>query len=119
MEIDRLMDKGLKNLSPDELAFLKNPVMKKDEPIDEPEKNEIDKYYKIAEDFFKRIVGRDIRNFELNDELSLFDIFDSEDEVYHVVNTIYYMYGVQIDPENDDDYVLLNIFKKIYHRIQK
>lgn len=119
MEIDRLMDKGLKNLTPDELSFLKNPVMKKDEPIDEPEKNEIDKYYKIAEDFFNRVVGRDIRNFELTDKLDLWDIFDTEDEVYHAGSTIYYMYGVQIDPENDDDYVLLNIFKKIYHRIQK
>ena len=93
--------------------------MKKDEPIDEPEKNEIDKYYKIAEDFFNRVVGRDIRNFELTDKLDLWDIFDTEDEVYHAGSTIYYMYGVQIDPENDDDYVLLNIFKKIYHRIQK
>lgn len=119
LEIDRLMDKGMKNLTPDELSFLKNPVIKKKEPQPIQSSNEIDKYYKIAEDFFSRVVGRDIRNFELNDKLDLWDIFDTEDEVYHAGNTIYWMYGVQIDPENDNDYILLNIFKKIYHRIQK
>jgi len=117
-EIDRLMDKGIKNLSPEEMKFLKNPH-KKQEPQNSNEKPEILKYYQIAEEFFKNVVGRDIRNFELTDHLDLWDIMNTEEEVYHVGNTIYYKYGVQIDPENNDDFKLVNIFKRISEKIKK
>ena len=117
-EIDRLMDKGFKNLTPEEMEFLKNPH-KKQKPQNSNEKPEILKYYQIAEEFFRSVVGRDIRNFDLNDNLDLWDIMNSEEEVYHVGNTIYYKYGVQIDPENNNDFKLVNIFKKIYQKIKK
>lgn len=117
-EVDRLMDKGLKNLTPEELEYLKNPYKQKEEP-EETDNLEILKYYTIAEDFFRKVIGRDIRNFELNDDLDLWDIMSTEEEVYHVGNIIYYKYGVQIDSENNDDFKLVNIFKKISQRIQK
>lgn len=92
-EIDRLMDKGIKNLTPEEMEFLKNPH-KKQEPQKSKDKPEILKYYQIAEEFFKNVVGRDVRNFELSDNLDLWDIMNTEEEVNHVGNTIYYKYGV-------------------------
>ena len=109
-EIDRLMDKGLDKLTPEEKEFLKNPYKPK-----EPEKDtqEILKYYQIAENFFRNVIGVDIRNFELNDKIDLFDVLHSEEEVYHVGNVIYYKYGVQIDPDNNNDFKLVNIFRKI------
>ena len=114
-EIDRLMDKGIKNLTPEEMEFLKNPYKKK-ESNNRPE---ILKYYQIAEEFFKTVVGRDIRNFDLDDNLDLWDIMNNDDEVNQVGNTIYYKYGVQIDPENNDDFKLVNIFKRISNKINK
>jgi hypothetical protein len=109
-EIDRLLDKGIANLTPDEISFLKNPVFKL-KKIEKPK--EILKYYNIAEIFFRKVLFADVRNYDLNDDLDLFDILANEDEVYDVVNKIYYMYRVQIDPENNNDFKLLNIFKKI------
>lgn len=109
-EIDRLLDKGIKNLTPEEMAFLKNPVFK--QKVKQQTK-EILKYYNVAENFFRRILFTDVRNYDLNDDLDLFDILANEDEVYDVANKLYYMYNVQIDPENNNDFKLLNIFKKI------
>jgi hypothetical protein len=112
-EIDRLMDKGYDNLTPEEKEFLKNPHEVEVHELKPQKEKQILKYYDIGKDFFNRIVGTDIRNYDLNDTIDLFDIMDNEDEVYQVANTLYYMYGVQIDPEDNNDYKLVNIFKKI------
>jgi hypothetical protein len=112
-EIDRLMDKGYDNLTPEEKEFLKNPHEVEVPELKPQKEKQILKYYDIGKDFFNRIVGTDIRNYDLNDTIDLFDIMDNEDEVYQVANTLYYMYGVQIDPEDNNDYKLVNIFKKI------
>jgi len=109
-EIDRLMDKGLENLTPEEKEFLNNPYKPKET---EKDTNEILKYYQIAENFFRSIIGVDVRNFDLNDKIDLFDVLHSEEEVYHVGNVIYYKYGIQIDPDNNNDFKLVNIFRKI------
>jgi hypothetical protein len=116
-EIDRLMDKGYKNLTPDEQDFLKNPYKSTEEPKEEPKK-EILKYYSIAEDFFRRVLSTDVRNYELNDNLDIFDIVKDDNEAFDVANTIYYKYGIQIDPENNDEFKLVNIFKKINSKIK-
>jgi len=110
-EMDKLLDKGLDNLSAEEIEFLKNPHKKDDE--DEKPKQEILKYHQIAEEFFRNVIGRDVRNFELNDNLDLWDIMNDDDEVFNIGNILYYKYGIQIDPEINDDFKLVNIFKKI------
>jgi hypothetical protein len=116
-EIDRLMDKGYDNLTPGEKQFLKNPYeITIPNNIKQQKEKQILKYYDIAQDFFDKIVGTDIRNYELNDSIDLFDIMADEDEVYQVANTLYYVYGVEIDPENNNDYKLVNIFKKISNK---
>jgi len=110
-EIDRILDKGYNNLTSDEKYFLKNThniTKKYKSPI-----QKIDNYYDIAQEFFKKIIGTDIKNYKLDDNIDLFDIMNNEDEVIQVVNMLYYIYNVQIDPEVDNDYKLLNIFKKI------
>lgn len=116
-EIDRLLDQGYDNLTPEEKQFLKNPYEIKVPELKSQKEKQILKYYDIGKDFFNRVVGTDIRNYELNDNIDLFDIMDNEDEVYQVANTLYYMYGVQIDPEDNNDYKLINIFKKISNKI--
>jgi len=116
IEMDDLLDKGIENLTPDEIDFLKNPYKKEEK---ESKKQEILKYYQIADNFFKRILSTDIRNYDLDDKIDLFDILHNDDEVHEVVNSIYYMYGVQIDPENNSDFKLLNIFKRISDKIKK
>jgi hypothetical protein len=117
-EIDCLIDKGIENLNSKEIEFLKNPYKPK------PESKlrngqDIMKYYGIASNFFEKVIGTDIRNYELNDDLTLFDILANEEEVDHVVNIIFYKYHIQIDPENNDNYKLVDIFKRIYERIKK
>ena len=116
IEMDDLLDKGIENLTPDEIDFLKNPYKEEEK---KPQKQEILKYYQIADNFFKRILSTDVRNYDLDDKIDLFDILHNDDEVHEVVNSIYYMYGVQIDPENNSDFKLLNIFKRISDKIRK
>jgi hypothetical protein len=116
IEMDDLLDKGIENLTPDEIDFLKNPYKKEEKEF---KKQEILKYYQIADNFFKRILSTDVRNYDLDDKIDLFDILHNDDEVHEVVNSIYYMYGVQIDPENNSDFKLLNIFKRISDKIRK
>ena len=117
IEMDDLLDKGIDNLTPEEIEFLKNPYKEKENK--KPEKQEILKYYQIANNFFNKVLSTDIRNYDLDDKIDLFDILHNEEEVHEVVNSIYYMYGVQIDPENNSDFKLVNIFKKISEKMKK
>ena len=109
-EIDALLDKGWNNLTPVQKDFLKNPNKPKEE--EEKPKKDILKYYPTAEIFFRKVLGADVRNYDLDDNIDLYDIL-GEDEVYKAVNDIYYMYDIQIDPEDNNDFKLINIFKKI------
>ncbi len=119
-KIDSLMDKGYDNLTPQEKEFLKNPKINHDKLKIEPKKSEeILNYYQAAENFFYKVIGRDVREFDLNDNLTLFDILNNEDEVDSVANTLYYMYNVQLNPEDNEDFKLVNIFKKIDKKIKK
>lgn len=114
IEMDELLDRGIRNFKPEEIDNLKNPV--KEQP---KQKEEILKYYQIADNFFNRVLSTDVRNYDLNDQIDLFDITSNEDEVFQMANTIYYMYGVQIDPEKNEDFKLVNIFRKINDKIKK
>lgn len=114
IEMDKLLDRGIRNFKPEEIDNLKNPV--KEQP---KQKEEILKYYQIADNFFNRVLSTDVRNYDLNDQIDLFDITSNEDEVFQMANTIYYMYGVQIDPEKNEDFKLVNIFRKINDKIKK